>query len=188
MKIFKAAALALLSLGVASLAACASAQTPAQAAQQVLDEYRLGTGDEIKITVFNEPNLSGPFVVDGTGVISMSLIGEVQVRNLTIRELESAIETKLKDGYLRNPQVSAEMTKGRPFYISGEVNRPGEYPFTSGITMMNAIVAAGDFTYRANRKTVLVKSADSQVEREVELKPTTVIKPGDMVRVRERFF
>jgi polysaccharide export outer membrane protein len=198
MKGFRAAIVAMLGMGAMVLGACASSAAPpakapqvatAQQEQSPMSEYRLGTGDEIKITVFNEPTLSGPFVVDGTGFISMSLIGEVKVKDLTLREVQRAIETKFRDGQiLKDPQVAAEMTKGRPYYISGEVNRPGEYPFVAGLTMMNAIISAGDFTYRANRKTVVVKSADSQAEHEVTLTPTTQIRPGDMIRIKERFF
>ena len=192
MKIFRAAMFALIGLGCAVLAACAtgpaSAEPQTAASPGLMDGYRLGTGDEIKVTVFGEANLSGPLVVDGLGAISMQLIGQVEVRNLTLAETQKLIETKLKDGWLRDPKVTVEMTKGRPYYILGEVNRAGEYPFTSGLTVMNAIAAAGDFTYRANKKKIMIKSYDSPVEREVELTPTTLVKPGDTIRIRERFF
>ena len=92
------------------------------------------------------------------------------------------------DGWLKEPKVSAELVKGRPYYILGEVNRPGEYPFVSGLTVMNAIASAGDFTYRADRGRILIKSADSPNEREVVLTPTTTVRPGDTIRIRERFF
>jgi protein involved in polysaccharide export with SLBB domain len=193
MKTFRAAMFALIGLGCAVLAACASGPASAEpqrtaASPGLMDGYRLGTGDEIKVTVFGEANLSGPLVVDGLGAISMQLIGQVEVRNLTLAETQKLIETKLKDGWLRDPKVTVEMTKGRPYYILGEVNRAGEYPFTSGLTVMNAIAAAGDFTYRANKKKIMIKSYDSPVEREVELTPTTLVKPGDTIRIRERFF
>jgi polysaccharide export outer membrane protein len=167
-----------------------------QAPLSPADSYRLGTGDEIKVTVFGEANLSGPFVVDGLGAISMQLIGQVEVRNRTPAEVQKVIEAKLKDGctptsgacWIRDPKVTVEMVKGRPYYILGEVNRAGEYPFTSGLTVMNAIAAAGDFTYRADKKRIMITSADSGVEREVMLTPTTPVKPGDRIRIRERFF
>ena len=89
--------------------------------------------------------------------------------------------------YLRDPQVTVEMTKGRPYYILGEVTRAGEYPFTSGLTVLNAIAAAGDFTYRADKKKVLITSADG-VEREVVVTSTTPVNPGDRIRIKERFF
>jgi len=169
---WKSAMLSALGLGLAALAACstAGAEAPpvAAVAQQksvdtadATEGYRLDTGDEIKITVFGEPNLSGTFQVDGTGLISMSLIGEVSAKNKTVRQLQRDIEAKLKDGYLREPQVSAEVMTYRPFYILGEVNRPGEYPYTNGLTVMNAIASAGDFTYRADKRKIVIKSVDS---------------------------
>lgn len=118
----------------------------------------------------------------------MSLIGQVEVVNLSLAEASRLLETKLMDGWLKEPKVSAELVKGRPYYILGEVNRPGEYPFVSGLTVMNAIASAGDFTYRADRGRILIKSADSPNEREVVLTPTTTVRPGDTIRIRERFF
>ncbi len=200
LKRFRAATLALAGLGLAALSACASAPADAQSqtapaaqAQVVqgdanMSEYRLGTGDEIKVTVFGEPQLSGNFIVDGQGIISMSLIGEVKVAEMSLRDVQRLIETRLKDGFLREPQVSAEMVRGRPYYILGEVNRPGQYDFTSGLTVMNAIASAGDFTYRADKRRIFIKSADSDTEREVRLTVTTQVRPGDTIRIRERFF
>jgi protein involved in polysaccharide export with SLBB domain len=189
MGILRFAVSAGLAFGVAIIAACSTG--PAMANPQaaaVNDSYRLGTGDEIKVTVYDEPTLSGPKVVDGQGAITLDLIGPVEVRGLTLAEASRLIEAKLKDGWLRDPKITAEMTKGRPYYILGEVNRAGEYPFTSGLTIMNAIAAAGDFTYRADKKKIMVTSADTGVEREVKLTPTTPVQPGDRIRILERFF
>jgi protein involved in polysaccharide export with SLBB domain len=190
---FKKAALAILSVGVALLAACTSSAAMGNAAEvpatgSTMLGYKLGTGDELKVTVFGEPDLSGAFVVDGQGTITMSLIGQVEIVNLTVTETSRRLEERLKDGWLRDPKVTVELVKGRPYYILGEVNKPGEYPFVSGLTVMNAIASAGDFTYRADKVRILIKSADSPNEREVELTPTTAVRPGDTIRVRERFF
>lgn len=173
------------------LAACASGPVsgdPVDAAPAGLNGYRLGAGDEIKVTVYGEPDLSGNFVVDGGGEIAMSLIGQVPVATLTLIEASNEMQARLKDGYLRDPKVTAELVKGRPYYILGEVNKPGEYPFVSGLTVMNAIASAGDFTYRADKVRILVKSVDSPNEREIALTPTTSVRPGDTIRIRERFF
>jgi polysaccharide export outer membrane protein len=166
---------------------CAAGGALAQAPAGVA-EYRLDAGDQLKITVFGEPDLSGNFVVDGQGVISMSLIGEVTAKDLTLRELQREIEARFRDGYLRAPQVSAEVMNYRPYYILGEISKPGEYPYISGLTVMNAIASAGDFTYRADRRRIFIKSVDSPDEKLIELTPTTVVKPGDTIRIRERFF
>ena len=184
---------AVLALGALVLSACASGPamsgpddaTPAAAG---MNSYRLGSGDEIKVTVYGEPDLSGPFTVDGEGQITMSLIGRVEVGKLTLGEASDKLQTKLKDGWLRDPKVAIELVKGRPYYILGEVNKPGEYPFSSGLTVMNAIASAGDFTYRADKGRILIKSVDSPNEREVELTPSTQVRPGDTIRIRERLF
>lgn len=197
MGILRVAILAGLALGLGIVTACSTG--PAMAGPQAVlasDSYRLGVGDEIKVTVFGEADLSGPLVVDGQGAITMPLIGQVEVRGLTLAETQRAIEGKLKDGctptsracWIPDPRVTAEMTKGRPYYILGEVNRAGEYPFTSGLTVMNAIAAAGDFTYRAEKKKIMVTSASTGVETEVKLTPTTPVQPGDRIRILERFF
>jgi protein involved in polysaccharide export with SLBB domain len=195
MNIIKSTMVALAGLCFSMAAACQTdAQSPpgggaGQASSgNDLEGYRLGSGDEIKITVFGEPNLSGPKTVDGLGAVSLDLVGSVSVKNLTLREAQNAIETRYMDGFLREPKVSVEMVKGRPYYILGEVNKAGEYPFTSGLTVMNAIAAAGDFTYRADKRKIMITGADSGVEREVQLTPSTPVRPGDRIRIRERLF
>jgi len=154
----------------------------------VVEPYRLGNGDDLRITVFGEPELSGDFQVDGTGEISMPLIGSVQVSGMTLPELQSTIESRLRGGFLVNPQVSAEVTNYRPFFILGEVNRPDQYQFSSGLTVMNAVAAAGGFTYRANRREVFIRSAGENEERKVTLTTTTMVRPGDTIRIGERIF
>ncbi len=193
MNLLKKAAVAFFSLGALVLAGCGTGPEMGNAQEQAaassgLTGYRLGSGDEVKITIFGEKDLSGSFVVDGQGAVAMSLVGAVTVANLTLDDTGRLIESKYRDGWLRDPRVTVELVKGRPYYILGEVNRPGEYPFSSGLTVMNAIASAGDFTYRADRNKILIKSSDSPNEREVELTPTTAVRPGDTIRIKERFF
>jgi polysaccharide export outer membrane protein len=193
MNLIRTTIMAIAALGVAALGACASGPV-AGSAQDVpvagsgLNSYRLGSGDEVKVTVFGEADLSGAYVVDGDGQITMPLVGQVAVGKMTLAEASSSLETRLKDGWLRDPKVTAELVKGRPYYILGEVNKPGEYPFSAGLSVMNAIASAGDFTYRADKSRILIKSANNPDEREVELTPTTPVQPGDTIRIRERFF
>ena len=153
-----------------------------------MTEYRLSNADRLRVTVFGEPELSGEFVVDGQGFLSLPLIGDVNVEGMTVREFQRLAEERFGDGYLREPRVSAEVVNYRPFYILGEVARPGEYPYTNGLTVMNAIATAEGFTYRANKRFVLIKGAEVDEEIRVELKPTLKVQPGDTIRVVERFF
>ena len=150
--------------------------------------YRLGTGDQVRVIVFGEESLSNEFVVDGEGAISMPLIGEVDAAGLTLQELRTRIELQLAEGYLTDPRVSAEVLNYRPFYILGEVETSGEFPYTDGLTVINAVARAGGFTYRANTRRVFIKRAGSDVEVEVTLTPTLRVMPGDTVRITERLF
>lgn len=182
-------------IGLAMLAACQSGTVPAgppvgdgPVVQQVAEAYRLGDGDDLRVTVFGEPELSGDFQVDGTGSISMPLIGTVQVAGMTLPEFQTTLENRLRGGFLVNPQVSAEVTNYRPYFILGEVNRPDQYQFASGLTVMNAVAAAGGFTYRANRREVFIRSAGENAERKVLLTTTTMVRPGDTIRIGERIF
>ncbi len=156
--------------------------------ERVVGEYRLGAADQLRITVFGEAELSGEYVLDGTGTVSLPLVGEVPALNLTVREFQRAVEARFADGYLRDPRVSAEVMNYRPFYILGEVRTPGEYPYTNGLTVLNAIATAGGFTYRANDGVILIKGAEDPQEYRVKLDPSTKILPGDTIRVVERFF
>jgi polysaccharide export outer membrane protein len=156
--------------------------------QQAVGAYTLGNGDQLRITVFGQPDLSGQFEVDGTGSISMPLIGQVEALGLTTPELESRIVEMLEGDYVLNPRVSAEVINYRPYYILGEVNRPGEYPYNSGLTVVNAVAAAGGWTYRAKKNVVYIKSVGSNEEQAIELTTSTVVQPGDTIRIGERRF
>ena len=150
--------------------------------------YALGSSDRLRVNVFGHTDLSGEFEVDGTGLISMPLIGQLPAAGLSTAELENAIAARLSDGYVLNPRVSVEVINYRPFYILGEVGRPGEYPYTSGLTVQNAVAAAGGFTYRANKRIVYIKSMEGNEEVVYNLTPGTRVQPGDTVRIGERIF
>lgn len=150
--------------------------------------YRLGSGDQLRIILFGEEDLSGEFFVDGSGTVSMPLIGELDAAGKTLQEFRTELEARLRDGYLTDPRVSAEVLNYRPFYILGEVEESGEYPYTDGLTVMNAVARAGGFTYRANTRVVYIQRADTNSEVEVSLSPTLRVMPGDTIRIAERFF
>jgi protein involved in polysaccharide export with SLBB domain len=180
--------LALAACGTTGGTAGAREGATIDAETQVATAYTLGSADRLRVTVFGHPDLSGEFEVDGTGAISLPLIGQMKAEGLSTAALENAISTSLGNGYILNPRVSVEVINYRPFYILGEVGKPGEYPYTSGLTVQNAVAAAGGFTYRANKKVVHIKSIDSDREIAYDLTPSTVVKPGDTIRVGERIF
>lgn len=155
---------------------------------RVIEEYRLGVADKVRVTVFNEAALTGEFTVGGNGKISLPLIGETQASGLTISEFQHVVATALQDGFINNPRVSAEVLTYRPFYILGEVNTPGTYPYTNSLTVLNAVATAGGFTYRADNRVVFIKRADGEAEEQFPLTTSTRVAPGDTIRVRERLF
>jgi len=151
-------------------------------------DYKLGPGDKIKIVVYQDQTLSGEFSVSSAGSISFPLIGQVEAADLTIDQLCEILTKKLGEGYIINPQVSGEVSVYRPFYILGEVNKPGEYPFVSGLTAIKAIATAGGFTYRANHHVIYMRRSGEMAERKVNLTEDFYVEPGDIIRIIERHF
>lgn len=151
-------------------------------------EYRTGSGDKLRVTVFGHEDLSGEFQVDGSGNISLPLIGNVEAGKRSASEIEQTIVHKLMPDYLKNPRVSVEVVNYRPFYILGEIKNPGSYPYVNGMTVVNAIALSGGYTYRAREDSVLIiRAADPQRLKE-PASHDTVVLPGDIIEVPERFF
>lgn len=151
-------------------------------------EYTLGAGDEVRVIVFGQQDLSGKFTVDGGGAISMPLIGNVNAGGKTVREATNAIVAKLKPDYLKNPQVSVEVLNYRPFYILGEVKRPGSYAYVSGMTAVNAVALGGGYTYRARENNIYITRAKDPKREKKKASHDTIVLPGDILEVPERFF
>jgi protein involved in polysaccharide export with SLBB domain len=150
--------------------------------------YALAGGDKLRVVVFGNPNLGGEFTIGGSGFISLPLIGEIDVRGLTSTQLQARIAAQLANGYLKDPRVAVEVLSTRPFYILGEVNRPGEYQFADGLTVRAAIAQAGGYTYRAKTRVVLLKHAGDPIERALPVTSATLVAPGDVIRIKERWF
>jgi protein involved in polysaccharide export with SLBB domain len=150
--------------------------------------YRVGTGDQLHVTVYNETDLSGDYNVDDGGYLRLPLIGQIKVAGLTLVELENVIAGKYGAGYLKSPKISAQVTSYRPFYIIGEVNKPGQYSYVNGMNVLTAVALAGGYTYRADDSSVYVRRNGATEEESVPADQTTTIKPGDIIRVSERFF
>jgi polysaccharide export outer membrane protein len=169
-----------------ALGACSTVpSTPDDVAEPV--DYRLGPGDQLRITVFNEAELTGSYIVGSQGSISYPLVGEVHAAGLTIPEFTETLRQALLE-FIRQPNVSVEVANYRPFFILGEVQRPGTYPYSANLTVLNAVATAGGFTYRANRGRVFIRHANEQEEHALELTIATPVLPGDTVRIGERLF
>ena len=177
----------LLSVLLLAVPAAAAEYVPAPAYNGNAD-YRLGSGDKVKVTVFGEADLGGDFQVDATGFVRMPMIGQVRAGGLTAHDVENNIRTALADGYLNDPRVAVEITTYRPFYIVGEVQKPGEYPFANGMTAATAVAVAGGFTAKAVSSTIYVRHLGEGTEHKLAATDATQISPGDTIRVDSTTF
>lgn len=150
--------------------------------------YQLGPRDRIRISVFNQDDLSGDYVLDGSGRISMPLIGTVMASGLTATELEKLLVSRLKPDYLVNPRIAVEVRNYRPYYIIGEVARTGSFDFVQGMTYLTAIAIAGGYSYRAKKDVVYVIRGDDPEREEIKMDVDMKVQPGDIIRVAERLF
>lgn len=187
-KVWTFSVVAACALATAALAAPPIIPVSAPTAMVLPEGYRLGAGDKLRVITFGEETLSGEFFVNDAGDVSLPLIGSVQAAGLTISEFQDRVQVALADGYMRDPRVSVEVENYRPFYILGEVNKPGEYPFSAGLTVMNAVATASGFTYRANTRRVFIKGVHDASEHPAQINAQTRVYPGDTIRVGERFF
>jgi len=157
-------------------------------AKSSFSNYRLGVGDKVKIQVYGEEDLTIETTLTDAGTITYPLLGELKVSGLTIGELNAKIANGLKGGYLVDPNVTIYITEYRDYYINGEVEKPGAYPYEPGLTINKAVAIAGGFTQRASRTsiTVVADQDPSQIQEDVEL--NSPINPGDVITVEESFF
>jgi len=151
--------------------------------------YRLGANDRLRIIVFGQDKLSGEYLLAGDGALAFPLIGQIAASGMTIKELELALASKLDPDYIANASVSVEVLTRRPFYVLGEVQKPGSYPHTSRLNVLSAVATAGGYTFRARTTTFYIKRADEQGKLyRIRATPETQVRPGDVVEVMERYF
>ncbi len=151
--------------------------------------YRLGPGDAVQVQIYDQPQLSGAFDIDDSGNIDMSLLGLVPAGGRTTAELADTIATRLQARHLiLAPSVTAEISRFRPFYILGEVNAPGQYPYRPGMTVLTAISIAGGFTYRAVQGYVGVTRDIGAQAVQYRAETFAMAAPGDVITVFERRF
>ena len=157
-------------------------------AADALSHYVLGPGDEVRVLVFGESDLSGDFNISTNGTVALPLVGAVQAAGNTPAGLASAIAQALSPDYLRAPRVSVDVLRYRPFFILGEVKAPGSYPYMAGINVRSAAALAGGYTYRAKEGYAYITRKVEGNESRVKVKPSARVLPGDIIEVPERFF
>ena len=152
------------------------------------EQYKVGSGDLLKITIFNQEELSGEYLINGAGQIALPLIGDINAKDITVKQVEQGIANKLKPDYLLNPRVNVQVLNYRPFYILGEVKQPQSYPYVDGMTYLNAVAIAGGFTYRAKEDHVMVVRMKDPKKTQIRLNMDEKVMPGDVIHIEERFF
>lgn len=172
-----------------ALSGCGSYRPAPKAFHEAtIQPYRLDSGDRLRITVFEQQGLTNTYAVDQAGYIAFPLIGSVPARGRTLQELESLVAAKLRQGYLREPDVSIEVDRYRSVFVMGEVGQAGQYSYVPGMTIQNAIAVAGGFSPRANQANVDVTR---KINGEILTGRVLISNPvlaGDTIYVRERLF
>lgn len=171
------------------LAGCAS--QPKQVAPSVKQarEYQLGAGDSLRLIFYGEDKLNGEYQIASDGQLALPLVGVIPAGGKTLPELQTAVrEAYARGGYLLDPKVAVEILRYRPFFVLGEVNAPGQYPFIPGMTVQQAIATAKGYTYRAQQDTAMITRWGEEAEAPYRLAPGAAVAPGDTIRIPERHF
>lgn len=153
-----------------------------------LSAYRLGIGDRVRIDVFGEPDLSVEVTVDPTGRISYPLLGSVDALRKTALEMQAEITKGLAAGFLVNPDVRVTVIQYRAFYVTGQVQRAGAYPFVIGLTVEKAIALAGGLTNLASTRKIYILREDQPLEQRMRVGLDALVQPGDTLLVEESLF
>jgi polysaccharide export outer membrane protein len=150
--------------------------------------YHLDAGDRLRVVVYGQEGLTNTYAISAGGTITMPLIGAVPARGRTPQGLAADIAARLRNGFIREPSVAVEVESYRPFFILGEVQAPGQYPYVPNMTAESAVAIAGGYSPRAKRDRVTLTHTDGSGTSRVIVPPSTPISPGDTVLVGERWF
>ena len=155
---------------------------------ELTDAYRFGPGDRLRITVFDQPNLTNIYPVDKEGMVTLPLVNMIEAKNRTAEELQADIEARLAENYLRNPDVTVEVAAYRPIFVFGEVRNAGQYPYVANMTAQTAVAISGGFTSRAVKNSADLSRTQKGKINSYRVPMTQPLQPGDTIYVRERWF
>ncbi|NQY35917.1 MAG: polysaccharide export protein [Alteromonadaceae bacterium] len=151
-------------------------------------DYQLGSGDKIKITVFGQQDLSIETLLNDNGKINYPFLGQIQATGKTLEEFQQQIYNGLKGDYLVNPNVSVSIVQYRPFFIDGEVEKPGGYPFQPGLTINKAAALAGGYTQRASLSKIFIIRSNDVEQKSNKVDANARVQPGDIITVKQSYF
>lgn len=168
---------------------CSGYRPAPPAFHEAIDQpYILDAGDRIRVTVFEQESLSNVYSVDQSGYVAFPLVGAIAARGHTMQQIEGQIAEKLRQGYLRDPDVSVEIDRYRPIFVMGEVGAAGQYSYVPGMTVQKAVAAAGGYTPRANQSNVDITRDINGKVMTGRVMTTDPLLAGDTIYVRERLF
>lgn len=172
-----------------AVAGCAAGGNLPPLPNEADSAYHLGPGDEVRVITVGEDQLSGDFHVSDAGNIALPMLGPLKAAGMTTTELSSEIAQEAKTrSILNDPSVSVEVTNYRPIFVLGEVNKPGQYPYQPGMTVLTAVSVAGGFTYRAVEDYGSVVRSSGNKSMEGKVKRDSFLQPGDVLTIYERHF
>lgn len=172
-----------------TLSGCATAAASGAPPVAEVPEYELGAGDALRLIFYGEDKLNGEYRIASNGRLALPLLGAIDASGKTLPQLQDTIAAAYKKGgYLLDPKVAVEILSYRPFFVLGEVNAPGQYPFIPGMTVRQAIATAKGYTYRAQQSRVMITRWGDPGETAYKLAPGTAVAPGDTIRIPERHF
>lgn len=183
--------------------ACASPALPTSTTltrdDLISPEERLTTDDVLEVRVYSEPDLSGSYRVSADGTIDYPFAGRVVVAGLRTGEIQTLLTKKLKEGYLRNPQVSVMVKEwnNNRVIVMGQVQKPGAVAYFQNMTIVDAIASAGGFTGIAAKNSVTLRREENGAVHSRQCPvadisegraSNVVLRPKDIVVVEERMF
>ena len=122
--------------------------------------YVIGSPDVLSITIWNQEDLTGRYIVEIDGTFTFPLVGRVKAAGLTLRDFEEALKALLADGFFKNPQVTVVVEEylSQRVFVVGEVRQPGTYPLTGGMRLIEALATAGSTLVTASGEVVVVRA------------------------------
>jgi polysaccharide biosynthesis/export protein len=178
------------------LSSTAEAQSaPGEVASVDQDKYLLGPEDIVEVSVWKEPDMTRQLVVQPDGKIFYPLVGEIRAAGKTVKQLQEEISKKLEK-FVTDASVTVILLRTQHYkvYVTGKVNKPGEYPVGKPTSVLQAIAMAGGLTPFASPKNIkVVRKSSGQdeifnfdykdVSRGMMLYQNIILQPGDVVVV-----